>query len=79
MLGLSEKTVEQCKDKYEIFKAFRTWEDARKANIFPQELKEEMQIKENLYHLERIDDHSWMLYSVTSSGERINPRKLVAR
>ena len=79
MLGLSEKTVEQCKDKYEIFKAFRTWEDARKANIFPQELKKEMQIKENLYHLERIDDHSWMLYSVTSSGERINPRKLVAR
>ena len=79
MLGLSEKSVENCKDKASVFKAFRIWEDARRAGIFPAELKEEMKEQNNRYHLERNDNHTWTLYDVDSSGKYINPRKLEAQ
>lgn len=76
MLGLSEKSVENCKDKAAVFKAFRTWEDARRAGVFPAALKEEMKAPENLYHLERNDNHTWTLYDVDPSGKYTNPRTL---
>ena len=77
MLGLSENAVEKCLDKKRVFKAFRVWEDARRADIFSKELKEEMKAQENRYHLERINDHTWTLYTVDISGEHVNPRTLI--
>ena len=77
MLGLSENAVEKCLDKERVFKAFRVWEDARRADIFSKELKEEMKAQENRYHLERINDHTWTLYTVDISGEHVNPRTLI--
>lgn len=79
MLGLNEANVEKCPQKEEIFKAFRIWEDARTAQIFPAELKKEMQKQENKYHLEQIDAQTWKLFSVTESGEFANPRILKAK
>lgn len=76
MLGLSESTVEKCPHKYELFKAFRTWEDARAANVFPEEVKKDMQKKENLYHLERLNGKTWKLYRVKPSGKRVGYKVL---
>lgn len=76
MLGLSENSVEKCKDKERVFKAFRTWEDARRAGVFSKDLKEEMKAQENRYHLERSGEQEWTLYTVNASGERVNPRTL---
>ena len=50
---------------------------ARRADIFSKELKEEMKAQENRYHLERINDHTWTLYTVDISGEHVNPRTLI--
>ncbi len=73
MLGLSQNTVEKCPHKYELFKAFRTWEDARIAGVFSDELKKEMQPAENRYHLERIDEKTWKLFKVQPSGKLVKP------
>ena len=79
MLGLSEAAVEKCPRKYELFKAFRTWEDARIANVFPASLKEEMQKEENKYHLERLNDKTWKMYRVNAAGKFIKPVILKAK
>lgn len=68
MLGLSQDVVEKNPQKYEIFKAFRVWENAREANVFSSDLKKEMRKQENKYHLEQADD-TWILYTVSNSGE----------
>ena len=62
-----------------LFRAFRTWEDARVACAFPQELKIEMREADKLYHLEQNDANSWTLYQVSPTGEYTNPRTLEAK
>lgn len=79
MLGLCENDIEKNPQKYEIFKAFRTWEDARAANIFPKNLKIKMQNGENRYHLERAADNTWKLYPVLSDGKHGVPVILKAK
>ncbi len=76
MLGLSQNSVENNPNKIQIFKTFRTWEDARAAALFSPELKKEMQADENKYHLEQIDADTWKLYPVLGSGEFGAPRVL---
>jgi len=76
MLGISENSVEKCKDKYAIFKVFKAWENARAAQVFSKELKEEMQSATNHYHIEQLDKKSWKLYQVSATGEQMNPRIL---
>lgn len=79
MLGLSEAAVEKCTHKNELFKTFRTWENARIADVFPVALKKEMQKEENRYHLEQLDDKSWKLYQVTISGKLVKPIRLMRK
>lgn len=79
MLGLSERSVESHPQKYEIFKAFKTWEDARIANAFPDKIKKEMREKENIYHIEQAGDNKWKLYEVLPSGEYGKPVVLKGR
>lgn len=76
MLYLSENTVEKCADKQKIFRAFRIWEDARRARVFSKELREEMKKESRLYHLERNGADVWTLYDVDKAGKRTNPRQL---
>lgn len=68
MLGISEKSVESHPLKYEMFKTFRAWENARAANAFPDKLKKEMREEDNVYHIEQISDTKWKLYKVLPSG-----------
>lgn len=73
MLGLSQEVVEKNPQKRAIFKAFRAWEDARAANVFTDELKKQMQPEGNMYHIEQVDDQTWKLYRVLSSGNLESP------
>lgn len=73
MLGLSEAAVEKSPRKYDLFNAFRTWEKARIADVFPASLKEEMQKEENRYHLEQLNDNTWKMYRINATGKLVKP------
>jgi hypothetical protein len=69
MLGLNQKRVEKCNEKYAIFKAIKTWENARAANVFTSKVKERMKNQDNKFHLEQVDVKTWKLYPIMLSGE----------
>ncbi len=71
MLGLSQQEVEKCGEKYGIFRAIRTWEDARGANVFTAKHKEAFRNLENRFHLERVGKGRWKLYPVQQIGAEI--------
>jgi hypothetical protein len=68
MMNLSQKSVESCSQKYEIFKAIRTWEDARAANAFPASVKKILCDVNRQFHLEEIDKNTWKLYEMKPNG-----------
>jgi hypothetical protein len=68
VLDLSQSSVEACPQKYEIFKAIRTWENARAANAFPRTVKKMLSNINRQFHLEQIDNNTWKLSEVKSSG-----------
>lgn len=68
MLGLSQGSIEHRTDKKELFTTFRAWEEARKAGVFSPQLKEEMKLPENKYHLEQKDKNTWWMYVVNADG-----------
>ncbi len=78
MLGLSEN-VENCPEKDALFKAFRTWEDARIANVFTKAHKQKLKDLDYKFHLEQTGEKAFTLYpvkeirkSVTSGDQVIN-------
>ena len=68
MMVMSEKKVEACPDKYAIFHAVKTWEDARAANAFPRWVKKELQDVSQYFHLEAVNANNWNLYKVNADG-----------
>ncbi len=64
LMPLNQKSVESCPNKYEIFHALRTWENARAANAFSRKLKKELADPAIKWHLEQIDNNDWKLYKV---------------
>ena len=64
MLGLSQQSVEASAEKAAILKAFRTWENARKAGVFPQAYKEKLKDLHYKFHLEQTADSTFLLYPV---------------
>ena len=75
-MNLSEKSAESCPDKYSIFKAIRTWENARSANAFPRWVKKELSDASQYFHLAEVDANNWDLYKVNSDGSN---RQLFAK
>jgi len=70
MLGINQKNVEDCPQKYQIFKTIRIWEDARAANAFPEDLKKKLANPKRSWTLEKgKDNNTWVLY------EKINETK----
>jgi len=67
-LKLSQKGVESCPQKDAIFKAIRTWEDARAANAFPNWVKENLADPSQSFHLETVDANNWTLYRTDRDG-----------
>jgi len=73
MLGINQKNVESCPQKYQIFKAIRTWEDARAANAFPDDLKRKLANPKKSWMLERgKDKNTWILFEKIN-GAKVNP------
>ncbi|MDP4251984.1 MAG: hypothetical protein Q8918_17930 [Bacteroidota bacterium] len=71
MLGLSQRDVEKCGEKSGIFKAIRTWENAREANVFSKKQKKALQVLANRFHLEQTAPKKWKLYPVKNLDARI--------
>ncbi|SMC91912.1 hypothetical protein [Pedobacter nyackensis] len=67
-LKLNQKDVESCPQKDAIFKAIRTWEDARAANAFPKLVKNQLSDPAQSFHLESIDANNWNLYKTNRDG-----------
>jgi hypothetical protein len=72
-LQLNQKDVESCPQKFAIFKAIRTWENARAANAFPRGLKKELANPANQYHLEELTANTWRLYKTDLDGKNRKP------
>lgn len=70
MLNLSQKSVESCPKKYEIFRAIRTWEDARTANAFPHQVKNQLANPAKSWNIEAGEDkNTWKLYQIVKDGK----------
>jgi hypothetical protein len=70
LLSLGQEDVESCPQKDKIFKAIRTWEDARAANAFPRRIKKMLTNPAYDWTLEPGNDgNSWTLYRL-ENGER---------
>lgn len=71
-LQLNQKDVESCPQKFEIFRAIRTWENARAANAFPTWVKKALADPANQFHLEESSLDTWKLYKTDVDGK--NPK-----
>jgi len=65
-LTLNQKDVESCPQKDAIFKAIRTWENARAANAFPHSIKALLADPMKNWHLEQVDNNNWNLYPMNN-------------
>jgi hypothetical protein len=63
-LSLSQGAVEPTGEKDAIFKAFRTWENARAANVFTSALKEQLKDLGYKFHLEQTGKKTFVLHPV---------------
>lgn len=64
-LTIGQKDVESCPQKYAIFHVIRTWEEARRANAFPADIRKLLQNPALSWRLEKkVDTHSWILYQM---------------
>jgi hypothetical protein len=64
LLGLDQNTVERSGDKEAIFKAFRVWENARRADVFTREAKQKLMDLDLKFHLQQAGPKSFRLSPV---------------
>ena len=70
-LSINQKEVESCPQKEAIFKAIRTWEDARRANAFPRNIKKLLMNPSYDWTLEAgKDGNTWTLYRLVDGKKR---------
>lgn len=75
-LKLSQKEVESCPEKDAIFKAIRTWENARRADAFPTDVKKLLRNPKLDWHLEENPgQNSWTLY-LMDNGQKTKSYQL---
>lgn len=78
-LGINQADVESCPQKYAIFKAIRTWEDARWADAFPRQIKTLLRDPRYDWHLEAGSEAgTWTLYC-SEAGRQIATYQLKGR
>lgn len=66
-LSISQDDVERCPQKNEIFKAIRTWEDARTANAFPRHIRKMLMDPHKNWRLETQDQNNWILFEMENN------------
>lgn len=70
-LRLGQKDVESCPQKYAIFNAIRTWEEARRANAFPTHIRKLLQNPALSWRLEKkADAAGWTLHRM-EEGKKV--------
>ena len=74
-LLINQKDIESCPQKEAIFKAIRTWEDARAANTFTRSIKKLLADPQKNWTLEEVDKDTWRLYEL-NDGIKSKPRIL---
>lgn len=60
-LRIGQNDVESCPQKYAIFEAIRTWEEARRADAFPEAVRRRLQDPSLSWRLRRNDEGGWTL------------------
>jgi len=69
-LAVNQEDVESCPQKEKIFKAIRTWEDARRANAFPRQIKKLLRDPSYDWRLEAGEDgNAWTLYRLVNGNK----------
>lgn len=68
--SMNQKEVESCPQKDQIFKAIRTWEEARRANAFPRSIKKLLMRPEYDWTLEAKDENNWTLHRL-ENGKKV--------
>jgi hypothetical protein len=72
-LIMDQKDVESCPQKDAIFKAIRTWEDARAADAFPRKIRKQLADPSRDWTLESGNDrNTWILYRKID-GQKVTP------
>lgn len=71
-LYLNQKDVESCPQKDAIFKVIRTWENARAANAFKQNIRKQLADPAKNWSLKEIDSNKWELFQKID-GNNSNP------
>ena len=75
-LWLNQDDVERCPQKDQIFKAIRTWEDARRADVFPRSIKKLLMDPAYDWTLEaKPDGETWVLYQLVD-GRKVESYEL---
>ena len=70
-LAMNQKDVESCPQKDRIFKAIRTWEDARRANAFSRQVKKMLRNSVYDWTLEADkDENHWTLFRL-EQGKKV--------
>ncbi|WP_197684556.1 hypothetical protein [Mucilaginibacter mallensis] len=69
MMNLSQESIERCPQKYQIFRAIKTWENARAANSFTNPVKKILADEARQFHLEEIDNDTWKLFEVKNEKD----------
>jgi hypothetical protein len=64
MLGLSQQEIESSPEKAAFFRAYRTWENVRAAQLFQGRWKRRLADLRYKYHLEQLGPRSFVLYPV---------------
>jgi hypothetical protein len=62
--SVSQAAIDSSGEKDAIFKAFHAWETARELGAFPKALKQRLTDPAFKFHLEQIDEKSFVLYPV---------------
>ena len=64
---IGQKDVESCPQKYAIFRVIRTWEEARRADAFPTNIKKMLQDPSLSWRLEKKEGkEGWTLYQMVN-------------
>lgn len=81
-LIVDQKDVESCRQKESIFQAIRTWEDARRANAFPREIRKLLRNPAYDWTLEAMEDgNHWILHRLEAGKvcESFNLSRTIVR
>lgn len=60
-LRIGQNDVESCPQKYAIFEVIRTWEEARRADAFPESVRRRLQDPTLSWRLRRNNEDGWTL------------------